>query len=401
LSETTLDNSRSSFIKALLIFATSMLTNFPSASGESPADKKVFYEQQFSRAVRDGPLVNTTPYQYIYGSIAISAASQKEDRLDKVSVRKAMDYLDQGAEAWNGVAKCVTCHTNGSYMAYRPALAEKLGKPSEKVRQFFKATLQQQLASPKKDLRRELGPTQVIYVANGLAQWDAHVTHRLSPQTRQALELMFEIQGENGAWAAPASCWPPFESDSYQAATMAAQAVSAAPGWAAGLRDQRLVSGLERLKSFLRTESPPHDYARVFLLWAASKMPDLLTSQQRQELIKLLWKHQRPDGGWSIRTFAAPEEWGSGNRAEKLRAERDFQNPPSDGHQTGLVITVLREAGVPSDDPRIRRGIQWLLTNQRVSGRWWTRSLNTDEWHFITYSGTCFALLALSSCDAF
>jgi squalene-hopene/tetraprenyl-beta-curcumene cyclase len=212
---------------------------------------------------------------------------------------------------------------------------------------------------------------------------------------------MFEIQAENGAWAPPGRFWPPFESDSYQAATMAAQAVSAAPGWVAGLRDQRLATGVERLKRFLRTEPPPHDYARVFLLWAASRMPDLLTSRERQELINLLWKHQRPDGGWSIRTFAAPEEWGSGNRAEKLRAEREFQNPPSDGHQTGLAIIVLREAGVPADDPRIQRGVKWLLANQRVSGRWWTRSLNTDEWHFITYSGTCFALLALSSCDAF
>jgi squalene-hopene/tetraprenyl-beta-curcumene cyclase len=371
-----------------------------SAIGETPADKKAYDQEQFSRALKDGPLVNRTPYQYVFESIAIPAASEREDRSEKVSVKKALDYLDQGAEAWNGVAKCVTCHTNGSYMAYRPALTERLGKPSEKLRQFFEATLQQQLASPKKDLLRELGPTQVIYVANGLAQWDAHVTNRLSPQTRQALELMFELQGENGAWTPPGRCWPPFESDSYQAATMAAQAVSSAPGWVADLRDQRLVAGLGRLKKYLRTETPPHDYARVFLLWAASKMPDLLTSQERQELINLLWKHQRPDGGWSIRTFAAPEEWGSGNRAEKLRAEREFQNPPTDGHQTGLVITVLREAGVPANDPRIQRGIHWLLANQRVSGRWWTRSLNTDEWHFITYSGTCFALLALSSCDA-
>jgi squalene-hopene/tetraprenyl-beta-curcumene cyclase len=71
-----------------------------------------------------------------------------------------------------------------------------------------------------------LGPTQVIYVANGLAQWDAHVTNQLSPQTRQALELMFEIQGENGAWAPPARCWPPFESDSYCGTCFALLALS-------------------------------------------------------------------------------------------------------------------------------------------------------------------------------
>jgi squalene-hopene/tetraprenyl-beta-curcumene cyclase len=45
-------------------------------------------------------------------------------------------------------------------------------------------------------------------------------------------------------------------------------------------------------------------------------------------------------------------------------------------------------------------GEAWLLRNQRQSGRWWTRSLNTDKWHFITYSGSAYPLLALSLCDA-
>lgn len=109
---------------------------------------------------------------------------------------------------------------------------------------------------------------------------------------------------------------------------------------------------------------------------------------------------QQADGGWSIRTFGAPEEWGAGNRAEKLRAEPEFATPPSDGHQTGLAIVVLRESGVAATDPRIQRGVSWLKGNQRASGRWWTRSLNTDSWHFITYSGTALPLLALSHCDA-
>jgi squalene-hopene/tetraprenyl-beta-curcumene cyclase len=285
-------------------------------------------------------------------------------------------------------------------MAYRPALTDTLGKPSQRVRDFFEATLRQQLAAPKQELLQELGPTQVVYVAAGLAQWDAHVSKTLSPDTRQALELMFATQEPNGAWKPPGNCWPPFESDSYQAATMAAMAVAAAPGWLATLGEGKLSVGVERLKSYLRTESPPHDYGGVFLLWAASSMPDLLTAEKKQKLTEAIWKRQQTDGGWSIRTFAAPEAWGSGNRAAKLRTEPEFLDPPSDGHQTGLAITVLRAAGVPSRDPRIQQGIKWLMTNQRVSGRWWTRSLNTDEWHFITYSGTCYALLALSACDA-
>ena len=142
------------------------------------------------------------------------------------------------------------------------------------------------------------------------------------------------------------------------------------------------------------------DYDRTDLLWTASEYPGLLDERRKRELVDMLFAHQQFDGGWSIRTFATPEEWGKGNRAAKLRAELEFVFPQSDGHMTGLAIIALRKAGVPASDPRIQRGIQWLLANQRSSGRWWTRSLIRDGWQFISYSGTAYPLLALSLCNA-
>ena len=201
-------------------------------------------------------------------------------------------------------------------------------------------------------------------------------------------------------------------------------AVGTAPGWLANLADEKLLARVESLKKYLRTEIPRQDYDRTLLLWAAARLPGLLENDARQQLVEMVFKKQRADGGWSIRSFGEPEQWGRGNRAEKLRAEpavlhppgrperaagnrsekfrgeREPADPPSDGHQTGLALIVLRESGVPATDPRIQKGVQWLLTNQRASGRWWTRSLNTEKWHFITYSGTAFPLLALSLCDA-
>ena len=67
---------------------------------------------------------------------------------------------------------------------------------------------------------------------------------------------------------------------------------------------------------------------------------------------------------------------------------------------TGLALLVLQEAGVAKDDPAVQKGLNWLRKNQRESGRWWTRSLNTDGAHYITYSGTAFPLLALQMCGA-
>jgi squalene-hopene/tetraprenyl-beta-curcumene cyclase len=157
---------------------------------------------------------------------------------------------------------------------------------------------------------------------------------------------------------------------------------------------------VQLLGKLLRSENKVQgDYDRTDLLWASTELPGLLSAARQQQLIQVILSHQKSDGGWSIRTFAQPEEWGKGNRAEKLRAELELADPPSDGHMTGLAIIALRKAGVPSSDPRIQRGVSWLLTNQRSSGRWYTRSLNRDGWQFITYSGTAYPLLALALCD--
>ena len=213
---------------------------------------------------------------------------------------------------------------------------------------------------------------------------------------------MFEIQLDSGTWGT-LDCWPPYESDAFHEATVAAMAAATAPGWlkkVADAKDEKLLGTIGKLKTYLRTEPPPHDYGATLLLWANSRLPGLVDDARKQELIAMLFKQQRDDGGWSIRTFSSPDKWGKGNREKKLKDEPEFSAPPSDGHMTGLAIIVLREAGVPATDARLQKGVTWLTSNQRASGRWWTRSLNTDASHFITYSGTAFPLLALQMCDA-
>lgn len=340
--------------------------------------------------------------QYQFEDISVAAAGADEPLSPALSIDAALQHLEQGASAWTRQRKCVTCHTNGSYMVTRPALTRQFGKPQESIRAFFVEQLQQFSETDADKLQAGTSPAQAIYVAAGLAEWDAHVTGSLSTETDEALRLMFALQRESGTWGS-ADCWPPFESSAYHLATVAAMAAATAPGWLDQLRendDEQTFAAVEALHDYLRTTPPPHDYGRVLLLWTSTRVAGLLDEQQKDELIETVWSQQREDGGWSIRTFASPESWGSGNRAARLRAEPEFDNPPSDGHQTGLCVLVLRDAGVPADDPRLQRGVQWLKANQRQSGRWWTRSLNTDRWHFITYSGTAYALLALAKCDA-
>lgn len=335
--------------------------------------------------------------QYSHEEINIAAANKEEPLAREFSIANAADYLERGAKAWAGQRNCVSCHTTGSYLRYRPALTPHLGKPSAEMRDFFVRELKKQKAIDRKNFEKGTRTAQIVYIAAGLAEWDAHVTGALSPETDEALQFVFGLQQDDGAWQA-IDCWPPYESSAYQEATVAAMAAATAPGWLESKSGVALKAKVDKAIAYLRDAPAQHDYARVLKLWTATRIPGVAPAAERKELLARIWSLQQDDGGWSIRSFAEPEQWGGGNRAEKLRAEPEFRKPPSDGHMTGLATLVLRDADVPADDPRIQKAVGWLKSNQRESGRWWTRSLNTDKFHFITYSGTAYPLLALMKC---
>ena len=335
--------------------------------------------------------------QYESGSIRIPAASANEPKRAEFSGKLAERYLTDGALAWVRKHQCVSCHTNGSYLAVRGALTDQLGPPPVEMRTFFVEQSRKLKGSDK--LRKGATGTAIAYIALGLSEWDAHVTKTLSPETEDTLRVMLTGQLEDGSWSND-QCWPPLESSNYHSATVAALAIATAPGWLDDLGDDdNARQQIDQLKQYLCNTEPTHDYARLLLLWVATRMKGLINAERTTQIIETVWSHQRPDGGWSLRTFALPEQWGSGNRATRVREEPDFNDPPSDGHMTGLAVMVLRDAGISVEDKRIQAAVNWLKTNQRETGRWWTRSLNTDTYHYITFSGTGYALLALAKCD--
>ncbi|MEM7391779.1 MAG: hypothetical protein AAF492_05460 [Verrucomicrobiota bacterium] len=340
--------------------------------------------------------------QYRHKSIQVPPAGSDEPIRETFSLEAATDYLLNGSLAWVRARDCVSCHTPGAYMQVMPELTPVAGRPADEMRTFFVEQLARLKTLPRERFEKGTRTGQAIYIAAGLAEWDRHVeAGRRSEDTEEALKFVFDLQGDSGTWQS-LDCWPPFESSAWQQAIVVARAATSAPGWLKekAESDPALAEGVAGLKTYLKTTPPPHDYGRVLLLRAATGMPRLIDEKTKQDILARIWTRQRNDGGWSIRDFAAPEAWGRGNRAKKLRAEPDFADPPSDGHMTGLAVLALREAGVPATDERIQRAVQWLLTHQRGSGRWWTRSLNTDDYHFITYSGTAYPLLALARCGA-
>ena len=333
--------------------------------------------------------------QYEAGSISIAGATADEPIRKSFSLSAAKDYLAKGSQAWTEHRKCVSCHTNGTFMQLAPTLGPMFKEQVEQHRKFFVLESSKFKRAPATAIRSGLKPTQLAYVANGLAAYD-EVQGKLSAETKETLDLMLTVQSEDGSYS-NLDCWPPFESSSYHGATVAAMALVTAPGYLSQVSEAQQKQ-IDVLQNYLQKTKPPHDYGRLLLLQVGIKWKGLISDELQRETIAMILKHQQKDGGWAMRTFATPETWGGGSRKDKLNAEPNKDAPASDGHQTGLAIMLLRESGTPADHPAIQAGIKWIKSNQRESGRWWTRSLNTDGPHFITYSGTFYPLRALQLC---
>ncbi len=304
----------------------------------------------------------------------------------KASTVKAAAFLDSVALDWTRQRKCGTCHTNYPYLVARPVLNEPATPAMAEIRGFFEGRVAHwddapQAAKPRWD-------AEVVSTAAALAMNDAATSGKLHPLTRQSLDRVWTVQKPDGGFDWLKCGWPPLEHDDYYGAIVAALAVGNAPeGYA---RTPAAAAGVKRLQMYFSKNSAPSLHHRIMLLWASVRVEGLMTALERTATVARIRELQHADGGWNLTSLG---DW--------KRHDGSANDPAaaSDGYATGLSVFVLRQAGVPAPDPCLQRGVAWLLSNQRASGRWFTRSPSTDAHHFITHAGTAFAVLALRACD--
>jgi squalene-hopene/tetraprenyl-beta-curcumene cyclase len=296
------------------------------------------------------------------------------------SLADAARFLDSASLQWQNERGCLTCHTNMAYLQARTGIADEAPAQKE-VRSFIENLVNKKWVDE--------GPTsdsEVVAAAAALAFHDAATTHSLQPATRAALDRMWEDQREDGGWEWLKCGWPPMESDDHYGVTLAAIAVGAAPDNYA--QSEAAQKGLAKIREYLKNNPPATLHHRAMLLWASQTIDGIARVEQNCATIAELLALQLPDGGWSS---AALGNWERGDGLPQ-----DMKT--SDGYGTGFVLYVLRQSGVPADDARLQRGIAWLKSHQRASGRWYTRSLNRDNKHFLTHAGTAMAVMALTAC---
>lgn len=305
-----------------------------------------------------------------------------EPLAEHYSAAKSKQFLDAASLSWQKNRECMACHTNYLYLMARPALGVQ-DEAHQTVRRFAEDLVTKRW--------KEKGPrwdAEVVMTALVLAAGDAATGDKLHPVTREALDRMWTVQRDHGGFEWISCDWPPFESDHEIGAPLAALAVSLAPeGYA---ETPAAVAGIARIKQYLANTPMPTLHHRLMILWADTYRPGWLTPDQRAKALAEVLALQLPDGGWSA---AAMGNWKRGDGTEQAVTT-------SDGYGTGLAIYLARRSGIAADDERLVRGVNWLKTHQRASGRWFTRSLFKDGRHYLTHAGTSMAILALDSCGA-
>jgi squalene-hopene/tetraprenyl-beta-curcumene cyclase len=190
--------------------------------------------------------------QYAFGHIRIPKASADEPVRDRFTLSAAVTSLAQGARAWNGSRKCISCPTNGTYMLVWPALIAQLGRSPEEMRDQFVTALED-LGGLKREELRKSDPAR----SGDLRRCQARGVGRLRdqspvPEYGAGAKLMFDIQLPTGTWGS-ADRWPQYESDAFHLATVAAMAVADAPGWHTHAKDPPLKARIDGLKHYRQT----------------------------------------------------------------------------------------------------------------------------------------------------
>jgi len=330
---------------------------------------------------------------------------------DSFSLELAAQSFDNTALHWQREYQCAACHTLPPYLMARPLLSSIAPEPPE-VRAFFEQVVEQRLegepALPKDGIS-----SIIVETALALAFHDRATTGKLHPTTRKQLDRMWTLQRADGSWEWPFRDVPPIKSDEHYGVVVAALATGAAPDDYAATDAAR--HGLDSIRRYLAAHPPHSLHQRAMLVWASTYFDVLTSPAVRERTVADLLAAQRPDGGWSIASLTEnpgdPDRQTEEGRAARaleghgrdflvfVGREKTYQSSlDSDGYATGFAIFVLRQAGIPADDPQLRNGIAWLKQHQRASGRWFTPAQSWSTQHYISNAGNAYVIMALAAC---
>jgi len=351
----------------------------------------------------------------LWRATPVHGASATSDRWNQKAAAAYLDGREVWWQEWPRAQKdhgtiCISCHTNLPYALARPALRRGLSEAAmaapekvmmdsveKRVAQWSEMVpfYSDEKSGPGKTA--ESHATEAVLNAVILASYDARQGH-LRPITRTAFDNAWKLQeqtGDNaGGWKWQDFRLGPWESSrsAYQGAALLLYEASGAPdGYA---KEPIVREHIERLRHYLLQHYADQPLMnKVYVLWAATKVPDLLTKEERQALLNTLDALQQADGGWRLASF--DEAW--------KRVDNSMAPAESDGFATSLAVLTMEIAGTSQRANSLKRGLTWLEQHQQKDGRWPSSSMNKQREAennavlFMSDAATGYAVLALEN----
>jgi ankyrin repeat protein len=332
-------------------------------------------------------MINTVKRLFILVVVFFAAktASGQTEAAVRAAVTRALPVLQKSAGEFVAQRACFSCHHNAlSIMAFRlardhgftidakvlAAVEDKTFRPLRSATALDDAVQAVDLSDPT--------PNESLLLMSAQA---AGVAPDLTPAVYAARMTRWQ---RDGHWVT-SDFRPPHSSSLFTATATAVSAIRFyMPRELAAERD----AAVARARKWLYDTRPASTEDAAFrvmgLVWADAPQNELTLASG--DLLTL----QSRDGGWP-----------------------QLPSYDSDGYSTGEALFALREAGVPASDSAWQKGLKFLLSTQARDGTWHvrTRMLSPAEVspmyfptgfpygkdEFISYAGSCWAVMALLS----
>lgn len=270
----------------------------------------------------------------------------------RAAALRGLEFTEKDAATWRTTKKCASCH-QGIMTAWTLEEARTLGYP---VRPELQAETfgwcRERFTTIDQPRGADLNSRTVSAAALmfGLMALTNPGQTSLPPAELARLGTHFvNTQDTNGSWTwsgMPAGNRPPpvFESD--EVATQMAYLCLEGVLPADRQRSSAITASREKAAAWLAGNSSggtTQSAALRLYIRARNHAPN----EQREAALAALLGRQKADGGWG--------------QAGEL---------PSDGFATGQALYFLQLSGLQADRAEIRRGIQFLVADQREDGSW-------------------------------
>ena len=284
------------------------------------------------------------------------------------AVQRAIPLIEKSAATYIEERSCFSCHHQAlTVMALGRAKLAGFTIQDNIVSAQTKFTLEY-FTDRKDRLPKGEGVPGGSYSAGYALAGLAAAREPSNETTRALIQYLLKKQNKDGSWRIRTHR-PPLEDSHFTATALGLKAMP---------KTDHARKASQWLVKTQAKSTEDHVFKILGLHWAGMKKETKVAAEALLEL-------QHKDGGWA--------------QMAKMK---------SDAYATGQALMVLKQSGIlKSDSTQYKRGVAWLLENQKPDGSWHvkTRSKPIQKYfesdfphgkdQFISISATCWAVMAL------